>query len=558
MRFTLGKKLGLGFASVLALMVLSAVLTYVKGSAIKETQDLAMSVRVPTIKACTDLQRDLNQTQSKGRQAILAGGEPARLEAAKKLFDSNWDEIGKDTARLDELSPHWSVQANRDRLAETKKQVIALREVQETAIKHATRGEPDAVVKAGNEYADRATPATEAIKKPLGDMADSFAALLKETTEDMNGETRSMYLTMAFTTLGALGIGIFVAVFLSRRISNMTQSVLVQAEAIAAGDLTRPDLKILSDDELGDLTQAVNKVNSSLKDMILAITENAQHVASASEELSAASQQITSNSEETSAQANVVNQATKQVSQNLQSVSTGAEEMASTIQSIAGNAHEAATVASKAVETAQAANTTVGKLGASSAEIGEVIKVITSIAQQTNLLALNATIEAARAGEAGKGFAVVANEVKELAKQTAKATEDIGQKITAIQQDTKGAVDAIGSITGVINQVNEISGTIATAVEEQSATTNEMTRNVADAAKGAGEITHNIEGVAQAAQGTSNSAQESQKAANELAQMAEQLRGLVGQFKIGTAAARTSSVAPTLGRAKSMAAGAGR
>jgi len=555
MRFTLGKKIGLGFASVLALMVFSAVLTYVKASAIKETQDRAMSVRVPTIKACTDLQRDLNQTQSKGRQAILAGGEPARLEAAKKLFDSNWDEIGKDIVRLDELSPHWSVQANRDRLAEIKSQVTALREVQETAIKHATSGEPDAVVKAGNEYADRATPATEAIKKPLGDMADSFAALLKQSTEDMNTETRSMNLMLAFTTLGALGIGIFVAVFLSRRISNMTQSVLAQAEAIAAGDLTRTDLKILSDDELGDLTKAINKVNSSLKDMILAITENAQHVASASEQLSAASQQITSNSEETSAQANVVNQATKQVSQNLQSVSTGSEEMTSTIQSIAGNAHEAATVASKAVETAQAANATVAKLGESSAEIGAVIKVITSIAQQTNLLALNATIEAARAGEAGKGFAVVANEVKELAKQTAKATEDIGQKITAIQQDTKGAVDAIGSITGVITQVNEISGTIATAVEEQSATTNEMTRNVAEAAKGAGEISHNIEGVAQAAQGTSNSAQESQKAANELAQMAEQLRGLVGQFKIDDPSAPATRA--VIAKPRAMAAGAG-
>ena len=173
MRFTLGKKLGLGFASVLALMVLSAVLTYMKASAIKETQDRAMSVRVPTIKACTDLQRDLNQAQSKGRQVILAGTEATRLEAAKKIFDSNWDEIGKDIARLDELSPQWTLQANRDRLAETKRQVIALREVQETAMKHATSGERDAVIQAGNEFADKATPVTEAIKKPLGDMADS-------------------------------------------------------------------------------------------------------------------------------------------------------------------------------------------------------------------------------------------------------------------------------------------------------------------------------------------------------------------------------------------------
>jgi len=169
----------------------------------------------------------------------------------------------------------------------------------------------------------------------------------------------------------------------------------------------------------------------------------------------------------------------------------------------------------------------------SSAEIGQVIKVITSIAQQTNLLALNATIEAARAGEAGKGFAVVANEVKELAKQTAKATEDISQKIAAIQSDTKGAVDAIATIGAVINQISDISSTIATAVEEQSATTNEMSRNVTEAAKGSSEITQNIAGVSQAARGTSASANDSMKAAERLAHMSTQLRGLIEQFKVG-------------------------
>ncbi len=183
-----------------------------------------------------------------------------------------------------------------------------------------------------------------------------------------------------------------------------------------------------------------------------------------------------------------------------------------------------------------------------------MIKVITSIAEQTNLLALNATIEAARAGEAGKGFAVVANEVKELAKQTAKATEDIGRKITAIQVDTKGAVEAIGSITDVITKVNDISGTIATAAEEQSATTREMARNVTEAAKGSDGITANISGVAEAARGTANNAHESQKAAEDLAQMASQLRGLVEQFKIDR---QTSSPSATDSRL-AMGAAAGR
>ncbi|HTW57768.1 MAG TPA: methyl-accepting chemotaxis protein, partial [Terriglobales bacterium] len=366
MRLTLGKKLGLGFAGILTLMVLSAALAYTKARSVQQTQAHTMEVRVPTINAITDLQRELNQTQSKGRQAVLAGSEPSRWESAKQLFDSAWAEIGKDTARLDELSAHWSLEANRERLAETERQLVILRAAQEAAIKHATESDHDAVTKAGNEFADKATPANEAIKKALGDVSDSNYSLLQRETEGMNAATQAMNLTLFVTTLAAIALGAFVAIFLSRGISKATRSVLAQAEAIAAGDLTREELEIQSQDELGDLTTAVNKMSTNLKTMILAITENAQHVASASEELSSTSQQITANSEETSAQASVVAQAAQQVNQNLQSVSTGAEEMSSTIQSIASNAHEAATVASNAVQTAQAANATVARLGDSS------------------------------------------------------------------------------------------------------------------------------------------------------------------------------------------------
>ena len=556
MKLTLGKKLGLGFGVILALMVLSSTMSYLKSANIRQSQDVTLDLRFPSIEIAKNLQRDLNQAQSKGHQIILAGAVTARKEEAKKEFDGAWSAIEKDIARMDELAPKWTLQANRDLLDEVKKQLASLRPLQEAAMNRSAGSERDAVAKAGEQFTDQATPSNEAIKQSLGTMADSFDKLVDENKKELKADNRSLNLTMAVTTFAALGIGIFVAVFLSRGIAGATQSVLLQAEAIAAGDLTRDDLKVRSQDELGDLTTAINKMSGSLKRMILAITENAVQVASASEELNTTSQQITANSEETSAQADVVSKAAQAVSQNLQTVATGAEEMATSIKEIAKNATEAAKVATSAVKVAETTTATVSKLGESSTEIGQVIKVITSIAQQTNLLALNATIEAARAGEAGKGFAVVANEVKELAKETAKATEDISRKIEAIQTDTKAAVDAIASISAVIDQINDISSTIATAVEEQNATTNEMSRNVSEAAHGSGQITSNIAGVAEAAQGTTRGATDTQKASQQLLETSTQLRRLVEQFKINASEnGGRNGVAATHGQSKAAHAG---
>jgi len=263
------------------------------------------------------------------------------------------------------------------------------------------------------------------------------------------------------------------------------------------------------------MAQILEQVNSS-----------ATTLGSSAEEMTAVSTQMASAAEDTSSQANVVSAASDQVRKNVQTVSTGVDEMNAAVREISQNATEASRVAEQAVLDANQANASVSKLGDSSAEIGKVIKVITSIAEQTNLLALNATIEAARAGEAGKGFAVVANEVKELAKETARATEDISEKIEAIQTDTIGAVESIQKIGEVIAKVNDISNTIASAVEEQTATASEMGRNVGEAAKGTVEIAENITSVAQAAQNTAQGATNCQKAASELAQMAIELQQL--------------------------------
>jgi len=317
---------------------------------------------------------------------------------------------------------------------------------------------------------------------------------------------------------------------LKNNINGLADDVNSLAQACANGRLGVRAEAARHRGEFRKIVEGFNKTLDIVVEPLKIAASQASALASSAEELTAVSNQMASNAEETATQANVVSAASEEVSKNVSVVSSGSDQMQTSIREISKSANESAKVAKAAVSVAESTNSTIAKLGESSVEIGKVIKVITSIAQQTNLLALNATIEAARAGEAGKGFAVVANEVKELAKETAKATEEIGQKIDAIQSDTKGAVQAIGEISGIINQINDISNNIASAVEEQTVTTNEIGRNVGEAAKGTGEIAKNIGGVAVAAENTTRGAADMQKAAQSLSGMAAQLQGLVSRF----------------------------
>ncbi|MEZ6115045.1 MAG: methyl-accepting chemotaxis protein [Pirellulaceae bacterium] len=247
------------------------------------------------------------------------------------------------------------------------------------------------------------------------------------------------------------------------------------------------------------------------------------------EELGSIGRRMQENAEATSQQATLASGASEQVSANATALASAVEEFDASIREISGNATSAASVARSGVDAARQTNATITKLGESSLEIGNVIKVINSIAEQTNLLALNATIEAARAGEAGKGFAVVANEVKELAKETSKATEDITRKIETIQVDTKEAVDAIGRVTSIINDINESQNAIASAVEEQSAMTAEISRNIAEVAHGSDEIARNISHVAEAALSTSSGTEQTLSVAHEIEDMAMELMALISE-----------------------------
>ena len=266
--------------------------------------------------------------------------------------------------------------------------------------------------------------------------------------------------------------------------------------------------------------------------LVKTLEETATQLAAAAEELSATAVQLSKNAQTTSDQSNTAAANTEEVSKGVQTVATNTEEMVASIKEIARNSSEAANISKDTLKKAQGTNQTITQLGASSQEIGNVIKVISSIAQQTNLLALNATIEAARAGDAGKGFAVVANEVKELAKQTAKATEDITNRIGSIQKDTQGAVDAIGGIAQFIEKLNGISMAIAAAIEEQTATTNEVARVVKESNKGVEGIAQVVKSVSEAAKQSSSGAAQSLDAAKSLSLLAEKLKTLVKSIQV--------------------------
>ncbi|WP_309238429.1 methyl-accepting chemotaxis protein [Actinoplanes aureus] len=333
-------------------------------------------------------------------------------------------------------------------------------------------------------------------------------------------------------TLVAVLIAGVAAYFLARTIVRPIEKLRDRMAEIADGDgdLTQR-VSTARDDEAGQLAGAFNRFVEKVAVTIRGIAGSTGTLVTAAHELDDVSRRLQSGATEASDQAGSASTASEEVNAGVQAIAAGAEEMSASIAEISSNATQAAQVAAQAVSIAERTNGQVAELGAASNEIGEVVRLITTIAEQTNLLALNATIEAARAGDLGKGFAVVAGEVKDLAQQTAQATEQITARITAIQTSSDAAAAAIGEIAQVITQIGDYTTTIASAVEEQTATTAEMSRTVTEAAGNSGDVARTITGVAQVAASTADGARSTQHAAANLSQLAADLTRLVGAFR---------------------------
>jgi methyl-accepting chemotaxis protein len=330
-------------------------------------------------------------------------------------------------------------------------------------------------------------------------------------------------MTTIILTFVCFAISILLGLYISIKvIKNPIFSLIQTFNKVNTGDL-RSKIEITTKDEFGTLGENINKMIDFQRKQVSSILEETKTIENSSDNLLVISEKSADASGKLNSQISAAASSSEEISASIATVSSASEQMIASISEISKNTHLASEISNKANQKTEEASVVMDRLGGSSAEIGNIVKVITSIAEQTNLLALNATIEAARAGEMGKGFAVVANEVKELAKESAKATEDITNKIKTTQEDIEKAIEAIRQISEINKQVNDIANTIASAVEEQTVTTSEINRSLSEASRGAISISEANTAIAGASMEYSKLSQNVEHMSNELQTLAKKL-----------------------------------
>jgi len=467
------------------------------------------------------LQSDWWTYEAFNTKTLLTTITPAQQAAFQQQAQAALDELAADEAAVEDMAlPPAAAAAYAQFKSATETYQTALAQL----LSGAAGGDSAQLIKQLTDSENAVGPAIEAA-------ADTMSAAAQATVQD----AEDAYSSARTLTLLAVAVGVLASIALAllivRVVTGPVQRVKTVLDRVAEGDLS-VRVGRTGGAEIGEVARSLDRTLDALGGVLALVSDSAGRLSGASQKLTAGADAIADNARVAAGQADVVVASAGEVASSVDTVATGSQQMESAIREIAHNATEASRVASQAVGVAEETTRMVGKLGDSSQEIAAVVKLINGIAEQTNLLALNATIEAARAGEAGKGFAVVASEVKELAQETARATEDISQRVAAIQADTAGAVQAIGQISSVIGEINDFQSTIAAAVEEQTATTNEMNRNVAEAAGSSRSIATAITGLAAGTQATNERVADAQQSAAELAGMSAELQTAVSRFTV--------------------------